>query len=85
MDLIMTGISTSERIRRVNLVTATRNLIMDKLQIGGPSTRLAEVRNLVYNFISYLCFSYELTNVVMYNSCSRSLGNKAQWKFTLVL
>ena len=51
MDLIMTGISASERIRRENLVTATRNLIMDKLKIGGPSTRLAEVHNVVYNFI----------------------------------
>lgn len=50
MDLIMTGISASERSRRENLLAATRNLIMDKMQIGGPSTRLQEVSNLVYDF-----------------------------------
>ncbi|CAL9072951.1 unnamed protein product [Musa textilis] len=43
MDLIMTGISASERTRRENLVAATRNLVMEKLQLGGPSTRLMEL------------------------------------------
>ncbi|KAJ3695650.1 hypothetical protein LUZ60_001027 [Juncus effusus] len=43
MDLIMTGISASERMRRENLVSAARNLIMDKLQAGGPSARLLEL------------------------------------------
>lgn len=43
MDLIITGISASERIRRENLVAAMRNLVMEKLQIGGPSTRLVEL------------------------------------------
>ncbi|KAJ6852790.1 DNA replication licensing factor MCM4 isoform X2 [Iris pallida] len=43
MDLIMTGISASERIRRENLVAATRNLIMDRSQIGGSSIRLADL------------------------------------------
>ncbi|XP_072967808.1 DNA replication licensing factor MCM4 [Typha angustifolia] len=43
MDLIMTGISASERIRRENLVAATRNLVMEKMQLGGPSTRLMEL------------------------------------------
>ncbi|ONK69860.1 uncharacterized protein A4U43_C05F27540 [Asparagus officinalis] len=43
MDLIMTGISASERSKRENLVAATRNLIMEKMQIGGPSTRLQEL------------------------------------------
>ncbi|CAL9064728.1 unnamed protein product [Musa banksii] len=43
MDLIMTGISASERTRRENLVAATRNLVMEKLQLGGPSTRLTEL------------------------------------------
>ncbi|KAK8959188.1 hypothetical protein KSP40_PGU021732 [Platanthera guangdongensis] len=43
MDLIMTGISASERIRRENLVSATRNLIMDRMQIGGSATRVAEL------------------------------------------
>ncbi|CAN1255957.1 DNA replication licensing factor MCM4 [Linum perenne] len=43
MDLITTGVSASERMRRENLVTATTNIIMDKLQIGGPSMRLLEI------------------------------------------
>ncbi|XP_039126298.1 DNA replication licensing factor MCM4 [Dioscorea cayenensis subsp. rotundata] len=43
MDLITTGISASERMRRENLLTATRNLVMDKMQLGGPSTRLTEL------------------------------------------
>lgn len=47
MDLIMTGISASERTRRENLVAATRNLVMEKLQLGGPSTRLTEVYKLI--------------------------------------
>lgn len=46
MDLIMTGISASERMKRENLVSATRNLIMDKMQIGG-SIRVPEVCILV--------------------------------------
>jgi DNA replication licensing factor MCM4 len=44
MDLIMTGISASERQRRENLVAATRNLIMEKMQLGGPSMRMIEVK-----------------------------------------
>jgi len=44
MDLIMTGISASERQRRENLVAATRNLIMEKMQLGGPSMRMTEVK-----------------------------------------
>ncbi|KAJ8498346.1 hypothetical protein OPV22_008898 [Ensete ventricosum] len=43
MDLIMTGISASERTRRENLVAATRNLVMERLQLGGPSTRIIEL------------------------------------------
>lgn len=43
MDLITTGVSASERIRRESLLQATRNLIMEKMQIGGPSMRLLEV------------------------------------------
>lgn len=43
MDLIMTGISASERIRRENLVSATRNFIMDRMQIGGSTTRVAQL------------------------------------------
>ncbi|XP_025012061.2 DNA replication licensing factor MCM4 isoform X1 [Ricinus communis] len=43
MDLITTGVSASERMRRENLVSATRNIIMEKLQLGGPSMRLLEI------------------------------------------
>ncbi|KAG0538007.1 hypothetical protein BDA96_03G198700 [Sorghum bicolor] len=43
MDLIMTGISASERQRRENLVSATRNLIVEKMQLGGPSMRMIEL------------------------------------------
>ncbi|KAI9087257.1 hypothetical protein K1719_030727 [Acacia pycnantha] len=37
MDLITTGVSASERMRRESLVQATRNIIMEKMQIGAPS------------------------------------------------
>ncbi|KAL3515124.1 hypothetical protein ACH5RR_022026 [Cinchona calisaya] len=43
MDLITTGVSASERMRRENLVSTTRSIIMEKLQIGGSSTRLMEL------------------------------------------
>ncbi|PQP98902.1 DNA replication licensing factor MCM4 [Prunus yedoensis var. nudiflora] len=43
MDLITTGISASERMRRESLVSAVRNIIMEKLQLGGPSMRLLEL------------------------------------------
>ncbi|CAI9781958.1 unnamed protein product [Fraxinus pennsylvanica] len=43
MDLITTGVSASERMRRENLVSTTRNVIMEKMQLGGPSTRLLEL------------------------------------------
>lgn len=47
MDLIMTGISASERMRRENLVAATRNLIMEKMQLGGASAYLRDVTELL--------------------------------------
>ncbi|XP_038987666.1 DNA replication licensing factor MCM4 [Phoenix dactylifera] len=43
MDLIMTGISASERMRRENLVAATRSLVMEKMQLGGLSMRLIDL------------------------------------------
>ncbi|XP_047956027.1 DNA replication licensing factor MCM4 isoform X2 [Salvia hispanica] len=43
MDLITTGVSASERMRRENLVSSTRSLILDKLTIGGSSARLMEL------------------------------------------
>ncbi|KAK9075779.1 hypothetical protein SSX86_004108 [Deinandra increscens subsp. villosa] len=43
MDLITTGVSASERMRRDNLVGLTRNIIMEKLQLGGPSIRMLEL------------------------------------------
>ncbi|KAK4477135.1 hypothetical protein RD792_016346, partial [Penstemon davidsonii] len=47
MDLITTGVSASERMRRENLVLNTRNLIIEKMQLGGPSTRILEVSKLL--------------------------------------
>jgi len=52
MDLITTGVSASERIRRESLLQATRNLIMEKMQIGGPSMRLLDVWLIVLYEIS---------------------------------
>ncbi|XP_021286254.1 DNA replication licensing factor MCM4 [Herrania umbratica] len=43
MDLITTGVSASERMRRENVLSATRNIIMEKVQLGGPSVRLLEL------------------------------------------
>jgi len=43
MDLITTGISASERMRREQLLAAARNIIMEKMQLGGPSVRTLEV------------------------------------------
>ncbi|KAK6121468.1 hypothetical protein DH2020_044792 [Rehmannia glutinosa] len=43
MDLITTGVSASERMRRENLASTTRSIIMEKMQLGGPSIRLLEL------------------------------------------
>ncbi|KNA23115.1 hypothetical protein SOVF_027630 [Spinacia oleracea] len=43
MDLITTGVSASERMRREQVLSATRNVIMDKLQLGGPAMRTLEL------------------------------------------
>ncbi|XP_004507486.1 DNA replication licensing factor MCM4 [Cicer arietinum] len=43
MDLINTGVSASERMRRESLIQETRNIIMEKMQIGGRSMRLSEL------------------------------------------
>ncbi|KAE8724679.1 DNA replication licensing factor MCM4 [Hibiscus syriacus] len=43
MDLITTGVSASERMRRESVLSAARNIIMDKLQLGGPTIRLLEL------------------------------------------
>ncbi|XP_039006345.1 LOW QUALITY PROTEIN: uncharacterized protein LOC120133923 [Hibiscus syriacus] len=43
MDLITTGVSASERMRRDGVLSAARNIIMDKLHLGGPSIRLLEL------------------------------------------
>lgn len=55
MDLITTGVSASERMRRESLLSAIRNLVMEKMKLGGPSMRLLEV----YEIIRYkiICFS----------------------------
>lgn len=49
MDLITTGVSASERMRRENLVSTSRNIIMEKMQLGGPSMRLVEVLSFTGN------------------------------------
>ncbi|XP_061340618.1 DNA replication licensing factor MCM4 [Gastrolobium bilobum] len=43
LDLITTGVSASERMRRESLLKATRIIIMEKMPIGGPSMRLLEL------------------------------------------
>lgn len=43
MDLINTGISTSELTRREQLVSATHNVILEKTQLGGPAIRILEL------------------------------------------
>ncbi|KAJ6906206.1 hypothetical protein NC652_023837 [Populus alba x Populus x berolinensis] len=43
MDLITTGVSASERMRRENLASAARSIITEKMQLEGPSTRLLEL------------------------------------------
>ncbi|KAB1207349.1 DNA replication licensing factor MCM4 [Morella rubra] len=43
MDLITTGVSASERMRREGVLSTTRNIIMEKMQLGGPSMRLLEL------------------------------------------
>ncbi|XP_031498783.1 DNA replication licensing factor MCM4 [Nymphaea colorata] len=43
MDLITTGVSASERLRKQNLVEAARNLITEKMQLGGPSMRITQL------------------------------------------
>lgn len=43
MDLITTGVSASERLRRENVLTATRNLILDKMHHGSPPKHLSEL------------------------------------------
>lgn len=60
MDLITTGISASERMRRESLLSATRNIIMEKMQLGGPSMRLLEVCFLQKFFL--FSFIFNLTS-----------------------
>lgn len=66
MDLIMTGISASERQRRDNLVAATRNLVMEKMQLGGPSVRMIEVKNL--QLVSFVLIIVCQTSGLSYSS-----------------
>ena len=57
MDLITTGVSASERMRRENVLSAIRSIIMEKMQLGGPSMRLLEVcKIIIFNLIYlFLC------------------------------
>lgn len=54
MDLITTGVSASERMRRESLLSTTRNIIMEKMQLGGPSMRLLEVCKIFEKIIGFL-------------------------------
>lgn len=50
MDLINTGVSASERMRRDTFVSSIRDIALEKMQIGGSSMRLSEVF-MHYSFI----------------------------------
>lgn len=43
MDLINTGVSASERMRRDILASSIRDITLEKMQIGGSAMRLSEV------------------------------------------
>ncbi|XP_010516710.1 PREDICTED: DNA replication licensing factor MCM4 [Camelina sativa] len=43
MDLINTGVSASERMRRDIFVSSIRDIALEKMQIGGSSMRLSEL------------------------------------------
>ncbi|KAG7583999.1 AAA+ ATPase domain [Arabidopsis suecica] len=43
MDLINTGVSASERMRRDTFVSSIRDIALEKMQIGGSSMRLSEL------------------------------------------
>lgn len=56
MDLITTGISASERIRREQVLSATRNVIMEKMQLGGAAVRTLEVTNHRFSLTNFLVY-----------------------------
>jgi DNA replication licensing factor MCM4 len=43
MDLINTGVSASERMRRDTFASSIRDIALEKMQIGGSSMRLSEL------------------------------------------
>lgn len=58
MDLITTGVSASERMRRENVLSAIRSIIMEKMQLGGPSMRLLEVcKIIIFNFYYLILYA----------------------------
>lgn len=58
MDLITTGVSASERMRRENVLSAIRSIIMEKMQLGGPSMRLLEVcKIIIFNFYFLILYA----------------------------
>ena len=64
MDLITTVVSASERMRRENLVSSTRNIVMEKMQIGGSSTRLIEVRKCLLSIKCVFFLGFFVKNVL---------------------
>lgn len=56
-DAVMRSILTeSQRMRRENMSTETHNLIVEKMQIGGTSTRMLEATIFLLNFVLLLFF-----------------------------
>jgi DNA replication licensing factor MCM4 len=43
MDLITTGVSASERTRRASLVVALRNVVAEKMEVGGSAKKVTQV------------------------------------------
>jgi hypothetical protein len=65
MDLITTGVSASERMRRESVLSAIRSIIMEKMQLGGPSMRLLEVCKFIMckSFVFYVLYHNQCLNV----------------------
>lgn len=75
MDLITTGVSASERMRREGVLSTTRNIIMEKMQLGGPSMRLLEVCRLqdLHHPFLYVVNENQLLNLRLFVcSCWKS-------------
>lgn len=84
MDLITTGVSASERMRRERLLQQTRDTVMQTMQLGGPSVRLLEVCS-QFLFEMSTAPIFTVTFFVCICSCWSLLRNKALMKSTLMM